>query len=159
MRVPDSLQVDTSRLREHLPCEIDRTGAGENTSYSVRRRYETLHVPEMGKDISSLLNLSQERLLRERGVAIDWDRVRQIAMIKSTKWETTAQSLFRKLALELREWSAGNILEISTKVSPDAGPAKYAELQRLANMKGRSLSAEQGTKTRAVLETLTVRAR
>ena len=37
--------------------------------------------------------------------------------------------------------------------------AKYAELQRLANMKGLSLTAEQGTKTRAVLETLTVRAR
>jgi hypothetical protein len=47
VRVSDSLQVDTSRLREHFPCEIDRTGAGENTSYSVRRKYKTLHVPEM----------------------------------------------------------------------------------------------------------------
>jgi CYTH domain len=159
VRVPDRLQVDTSRLREHFPCEIDRTGAGENTSYSVRRKYKTMHVPEMGKDISSMLNPSQERLLREAGVAIDWARVMQIAMIKSTKWETKTQSPFRKLALELWEWSAGNILEISTKVSPDAGPAKYAELQRLVNMKGLSLSAEQGTKTRAVLETLTVRAR
>jgi CYTH domain len=159
VRVPDSLQVDTSRLREHFPCEIDRTGAEENTSYSVRRKYKTLHVPGMGKDISSLLNPSQERLLREARVAIDWARVMQIAAIKSTKWETTAQPPFRKLALELWEWSAGNILEISTKVSPDAAPTKYAELQRLANVKGLSLSAEQGTKTRAVLETLTVRAR
>jgi CYTH domain len=159
VRVPDSLQVDTSRLREHFPCEIDRTGVGENTSYAVRRKYKTLHVPEMGKDISRLLNPSQERLLREAGVAIDWARVMQIATIKSTKWETKAQSPFRKLALELWEWPAGNILEISTKVSADAGPAKYAELQQLANMKGLSLSAEQGTKTRAVLETLTVRAR
>jgi CYTH domain-containing protein len=159
VRVPDSLQVDTSRLREHFPCEIDRTGAGENTSYAVRRKYKTLHVPEMGKDISSLLNPSQERLLREAGVAIDWARVMQIATIKSTKWETTAQPPFRKLALELWEWSAGNILEISTQVSADVGPAKYAELQQMANMKGLSLSAEQGTKTRAVLETLTARAR
>jgi hypothetical protein len=160
VRVPgSSLQIDASRLREHFPCEIDRTGAGENTSYSVRRKYKTLHVPEMGKDISSLLNPSQEKLLREARVAIDWARVMQIANIKSTKWGSTAQSPFRKLALELWEWSAGNILEVSTKVSPHAGPAKYAELQRLANTKGLSLSTEQGTKTRTVLETLTVPAR
>jgi len=160
MRVPEgNQQVDTTQLREHFPCEIDRTGAGEDTDYSVRCKYKAPQVPETGIDISRLLSSPQERLLREARVSIDWVRVMRIANIKSTKWETTAQSPFRKLALELWEWSAGSILEISTKVSPDSGAATYAELQRLLKMKGLSLSAEQGTKTRAVLETLTMRAR
>jgi hypothetical protein len=156
VRVPEGNQlVDTSQVREHFPCEIDRTGAGENTSYAVRRKYKPPQVPEKGSDISSLLSSPQERLLREAHVAIDWTRLTRIADINSTKWETISQSAFRKLALELWEWPGGSILEISTKVSPDAGPVKYAELQRLVTMKSLSLSAEQGTKTRAVLETLT----
>jgi hypothetical protein len=160
VRVPEGgNQADNSKLREHFPCEIDRTGAGENTSYSVRRKYRAPQVPDKGHDILSLLSPAQERLLRETHAAIDWARVTQIANIKSTKWETSPQSRFHKLALELWVWPAGSILEISTKVSPDAGPSAYAELQRLANREGLSLSAEQGTKTRAVLETHTVPAK
>jgi hypothetical protein len=109
----------------------------------------------MGSDISSLLSPPQKRLLQEARVSIDWARVVRIANIKLTKWETTGQSPFRKLTLELWEWPAGNILELSTKVGPDAGQSKYAELQRLVNMKSLSLSARQGTKTSMVLETLT----
>jgi len=160
VRVPEGdKQVDTARLRKLFPCEIDRTGTGEDTDYSVRREYKAPQVPETGSDINSLFSPQQQRLLREAHASIDWARVMRIANIKSTKWETTAQPSFRKLALELWEWSAGSILEISAKVSPETGPATYAELQRLANKKGLSLSAEQGTKTRAVLETLRVRAK
>src|SRR5271170_1797766 len=76
VRVPEgSTRLDNSQLRQHFPCEIDRTGAGENTSYSVSRKYKTLQVPELGNDIASLLSPSQERLLREARVAIDWARV------------------------------------------------------------------------------------
>jgi hypothetical protein len=160
VRVPEGGKpADTTQLRDLFPCEIDRTGTGEDTDYSVRREYKAPQVPEMGSDLNSLLSPSQKRLLREAHASIDWARVMRIANIQSTKWETTAQPPFRKLTLELWEWSAGSILEISTKASPDAGPATYARLQRLANRKGLSLSAEQGTKTRAVLETLTVRAK
>jgi len=156
VRVPEGKkQVDTSQLSELFPCEIDRTGAGENTSYAVRSKYKAPQIPEMGSDIFSLLSPPQERLLREARVSIDWARVMRIANIKSTKWETKAQSPFRKLTLELWEWPAGDILELSTKVGPEAGPSKDAELQRLVNTKGLSLSASQGTKTRMVLETLT----
>jgi hypothetical protein len=156
VRVPEgNKQVDTSRLREHFPCETNRTGAGEDTNYSVRRKYKARQVPEMGSDISSLLSPPQKILLQEARVSIDWARVVRIANIKLTKWETTGQSPFRKLTLELWEWPAGNILELSTKVGPDAGQSKYAELQRLVNMKSLSLSARQGTKTSMVLETLT----
>jgi hypothetical protein len=155
VRVPEgSNRLDDSQLREHFPCEIDRTGAEENTSYSVARKYKTSQVPEMGTDVSRLLSPSQEKLLREARVAIDWARVTRMSDITATKWETTSQPPFRKLALELWEYPAGKILEISTKVSPGTGPAKYAELRRLANMKGLSSSAEQSTKTRTVLETL-----
>jgi hypothetical protein len=155
VRLSEDNKVDTSQLHEHFPCEIDLTGAGENTSYAIRRKYKTPQVPEKGKEIFSLLSPPQERLLRDARVSIDWDRVKRIANIESTKWETTTQPPFRKLALELWEWQAGNILEVSTKVGSEAGQTTYAELQRLVRMKSLLLSTSQGTKTRMVLETLT----
>jgi hypothetical protein len=147
-------QVDTIQLREHFPCEVNWTGAGEDTNYSVRRKYKTQQLPEIGSDISSLLSPPQKRLLQEARVSIDWARVGRIANIKLTKWETTDQSPFHKLILEAWEWPTGNILELSTKVAPNAGELKYAELQRLVKVKNLSLSARQGTKTSVVLETL-----
>jgi len=156
VRAPEgNKQVDTTKLRGQFPCEIDRTGEGENSSYSVRRKYRPLHVPETGHDILGLLSLEQKRLLQEAQVSIDWTRVTRIANIKSTSWETSAQPPFRKLTMELWEWPTGDVLEISTKVEPEAGPSNYAELQRLVNDKGLSLSAIQGTKTKRVLETIT----
>ena len=54
------------------------------------------------------------------------------------------------------EWPEGKILELSTKVAPDAGASKYADLERLADTKGLSLSTSQGAKTSTILgETLT----
>jgi hypothetical protein len=146
---------DNSQLRKHFPCEIDQTGAGENTSYAVRRKYKTPQVPEMGKEIFNLVSPPQQKLLRDARISIDWARVKRIANIKSTKWETTTQPPFRKLALELWESQEGNILEVSTKIEPDAAQSTNAELRRLVRMKNLSLSTCQGTKTRMVLETLT----
>src|SRR6266436_6092060 len=102
VRVPeDNKQVDTSRLREQFQCEIDRTGAGENTSFSVGRKYKPGQIPEIGADILSVLSAPQKRLLQEARASIDWAQVRRISDIKSTKWETAGQPPFRKLALEL----------------------------------------------------------
>jgi hypothetical protein len=154
VRLSQDSKVDASKVREHFPCEIDLTGAGENTSYAVRQKYKTPRIPEMGKEVFSLLSAPQQKLLRDARASIDWDRVKRIADIESTKWETTSQPPFRKLALELWESQAGNILEISTKVGPDAAQTTYAELQRLVRMKSLLLSTSQGTKTRMVLETL-----
>jgi hypothetical protein len=154
VRLFEDNKADTSQLREHFPCEIDRTGAGENTSYAVRRKYKTPQVPEMGKEIFSLLSPPQQKLLRNVRVSIDWARVKRIANIESTEWETTTQPPFPKLALELWKCQAGNILEVSTKVGPDAAQSTYAELQRLVRMKSLLLSTSQGTKTRMVLEAL-----
>jgi hypothetical protein len=156
VRVPEgSKQADTSHLRELFPCEIDRTGARENVSFSVRSKYKAPQVPELGTEISSLLNAQQRMLVRETRASIDWAKVMRIASINSTKWEATTQPPFGKLTLELWEWPAGNILEVSTKAGPDAGPSKYAELQRMVRIKGLSLSPEQDTKTKIVLETIT----
>jgi hypothetical protein len=150
-----SQQVDTTQLRDHFPCEIDRTGAGDDTDYAVRRKYKALQAPETGSDIFSLLSPPQKRLLQEARVSIDWARVKRIVTIHATKWEALTQSPFRKLALELWESPAGNILELSAKTEPDSGQSNYAELQRLGNVKSLSLNASQGTKTSAVLESVT----
>jgi hypothetical protein len=157
VRVPEDNKDNkarTSELHEHFPCEIDQTGAGKNTSYAVRRKYKTPQVPEMGEEVFSLFSPTQQKLLREARASIDWARVKRIADIESTKWESTTQPPFRKLALELWKWQAGNILEVSTKVGTDAAPSAYVELQRRVRMKSLSLSTSQGTKTRMVLETL-----
>lgn len=145
-------QVDTSLIREHFPCEINRTGAGEEIDYAVKKKYETLQVPEMGADIFRLLSPPQKTLLQKARVAIDWTRVAKIANIRTMSWETATQSPFRKLALELWESPAGNIVEISAKVEPDAEQRKFAELQQLMNKKGLSLATSQGSKTSTLLE-------
>ena len=148
-------QIDTALLREHFPCEIDQSGAGEETSYAIQRKYSPPQVPEKGLDIVSQFSTSQEQLLRDLGASIDWVRVQRIADIRSTKWDAAAQPPLGKLALELWEWPTGKVLEVSTKTGPGGGESTYAELQRLLKVKNLSLSAEQGTKTRIVLETLT----
>jgi hypothetical protein len=144
-----------SQLRPHFPCEIDRTGAGENTSYSVQRKYKTPSVPKLANKIAGLLGRPQQRLLQEAQVSIDWTQVTRFASIQSTKWEANVQLPFRKFSLELWEWPGGSILELSTRVEPGAGQSGYAELQRLVASRSLPLSAKQGTKTRMVLEALT----
>jgi hypothetical protein len=136
VRLPKGNQlVDNSRLRERFPCEIDRTRAAANTSYAVARKYKAAKVSETGDNIFNLLSASQIKLLHEAQVSIDWERVKRIANINSTKWKTTSQSPFGELALELWEWPVGKILELSAKVEFDAEASKYAELERLVKMK------------------------
>lgn len=155
-RVPgDDRQIGASPLRQQFPCETNRTRDGEDTDYSVRRKYEVRPVPERGSEISRVLSPLQRRLLREAGASIDWGRVKKIAEVKVIKWEAMSQSPFSKLTLEMWEWSTGNILELSAKAKPDAGPSNYAELQRLVDMKGLASSPSQGAKTSIVLEAVT----
>jgi hypothetical protein len=148
------LRVDSPELLEQFPCEIDRTRAAADTSYAVGRRYKTAKVPEIGRDIYRLFSASQKKLLSETRVSIDWARVIRIVSINSTKWKTGARSPYGKLALELWEWPAGKILELSAKAPPAADVSKYAELERLLRMKDLSLNASQDTKTNIVLQTL-----
>ncbi|MGA9497641.1 MAG: hypothetical protein WBV41_17400 [Terriglobales bacterium] len=154
VRVPDSSgQDDTSRLRTNFACEINRTGAGEDTDYSVKRKYTTEQVPESGADLFKLLSPAQKTLLQEARVSIDWTRVRKLADIKSTQWESTPQPQLGRLALELWEWSSASVLEISAKAGPDAERSMYAELQQLVHRKGLSLNTSQGSKTSMILGT------
>jgi hypothetical protein len=153
VRIPeDSESTNAIGLREHFPCEIDRNGSGENTSYSVRRKYKVRQVTEKGSDIAALLSSAQKKLLQIAGLSIDWSRVRKMVSIDVTKWEATSQSHFRKLALELWKWPAGTILEVSAKVGPGMGRTEYEALEGLMNRKGLALDARQTTKTRVVLE-------
>jgi hypothetical protein len=155
LRSPQGNQrVENSQLREQFPCEIDRTRAAAETSYAVGRRYKAVRVPETGTDIYSLLSDSQKKLLDEAHVSIDWARVVRIANINSTKWQTGIYSPYGKLALELWEWPQGKILELSAKAPPGTDSSKYAQLERLLTMKDLSLSANQGTKTTTVLESV-----
>lgn len=155
VRLPEEKQkIANSASSEPFPCEIDRTKSAADTSYAVMRKYEAIKVPANGKSIYNLLNTSQIRLLHEAQVSIDWGRVVRIASIESTKWETTTQSPSGSLTLELWEFSAGKVLELSSKVRPEAEMSKLADLERLLKINNLSLSASQDTKTNTVLETL-----
>ena len=145
-------EIDTSHLREHFPCELDRTADREEVSFSVGRKYNPSQVPETGNDILNGLSRSQRKLLQEARVSIDWTRVKSLASIKLTKWEAEGGPSFRKFALELWESPQGNILELSTRVEPGAGASKYTELRRFLSQKDLPLSASQSTKTSTVLE-------
>jgi hypothetical protein len=155
VRLPEkNEQADDPNLHSHFHCEIDKSGEGENISYSARRKYKVARLPERGTDISTQFSPPQARLLRAAGGSIDWDRVVRIADIKSTKWETSLQP-FRNLSLELWEWPTGSILEISTKVGPDERQSMFEELKRLVKKKNLTLNSRQGTKTSMVLEAIT----
>lgn len=143
-----------SRGQENFKCETDMIGGESIRSYSIQIKYSASLVPDGGSDIFTLFSEGQKKLLKQAGVSIDWGRVRRIATIKSTDWNTWTQPPFGKLTLELWELPTGSILELSTKVGHNRGQPSYAELVRLVNANFLSISAKQSTKTRMVLETL-----
>jgi hypothetical protein len=150
----DNQRLDEPELRRQFPCEIDRTQAAAVTSFAVRRRYKGTTVPVTGIEIVGLLDASQKQLLSAVGTSIDWASVTRIVEIRSTTWETTGESPPGKLALELWEWPAGKVLELSARADPDSEVSKYAELERLVKTKGLSLSDRQDTKTSIALKTV-----
>lgn len=136
-------------------CEVDLTGAGPVSSYSVIRRFLPEQILETGDDISGLLSPAQKQLLKEAQVSVDWSRIKRIAEITSTSWQTETQPHLGKLSLELWKWPGGKILELSTRVSRDAGLSTYLELQRLVSSERLSMSPIQKNKTSIVLEAIT----
>ena len=147
--------TDPSGLGRGFKCEVDLIGGNAIPSYSVRRKYAVTRLPETGADILALLNAGQKELLKKAEISVDWTSVKRIADIQSTDWQTKAQPHFPKLTLELWEWSGGRVLELATKVGPDAGPSTYKELQQLAKTKGVALNSTQQAKTAMVLDMLT----
>jgi hypothetical protein len=152
-RPADEHQLDTSYPTRYR-CEIDRTQAGADISYTAEEKYKRANVPKTGEDIYNLLGSSQVGLLREAQIAIDWTQVRNVVGISFTKWEAPADSPSGELALELWVWPGGKILELSAKTGPGSGASRIAELERLVKMKNLSLSASQVTKTSFVLNTV-----
>ena len=142
---------EMSRLRAQFACEVDRTQAAEIESYAVERQYETAKIPEIGADVYDRLSDSQKQLLRAARFSIDWTRVKRIATINSTQWKTSRRSAYGKLALELWEWPAGRILEVSAKISPAQYASNRLDLADLVRAKGLPLSLDQNTKTTTVL--------
>jgi hypothetical protein len=158
LRPPNGSRAnDNYQLRSRFPCEIDRTRAKAETSYAVGIQYRVAKAPALGTEVQALLSASQKNLLNDAGVSIDWARVVRIANISSTKWRTSAHSPHGRLALELWEWRAGKILEISAKAPPTSDSSKYEELAALLEKNGVPLNANQDTKTTTVLETLAIK--
>jgi len=147
--------VDPSGGRERYKCEADVIGGVENPSFSLVIKYGSAKTPETGEALFGLLSEGQKQLLKDTKVQIDWKRVKRIAEIRSTSWTTRANRPLGKLSLELWEWPNGSILEVSTKVTADAGPATYVELRELANKNGLALNKNQQAKTTIALEEIT----
>jgi hypothetical protein len=145
---------DNALLRARFPCEIDRTRGRADLSYAVERQIQLAKVPETGTEVNRLLSPSQQKLLASAGVSIDWDRVAKIASIRSIKWQTGTRSAHGKLALELWQWRAGEMLEVSSRLPSASDTLKYEELELLLKASGLSLNANQGTKTTTVLESV-----
>jgi hypothetical protein len=143
--------VDPSGGHERYKCEVDLNGGVENQSFSLQNRYVAAKAPETGEELFQLLSEGQKKLLEDSKVQIDWKRVRRIAEIQSTSWTTRAKTPLGKLSLELWEWPNGSILEVSKKVTPDAGQATYIELRNLANSNGLALNTNQHSKTSIAL--------
>jgi hypothetical protein len=155
VRLPEgSNQLESSKLGEQFGCEIDRTEAGANTSYSVGQNYKNSRVPEAGEDIFSALSFRQRELLEKAHVSINWSQVRRTPGIRSTTWATPSKSPSGKLTLEYWEFPGSSILELSARSPGNEWELKSADLHRLAKSKGLLQSANQETKTSTVLRGL-----
>jgi hypothetical protein len=137
-----------------VKCEVDLTGDGANSSYSIGRNLAAERLPQTGSDVSILLSPSQTKLLNDAKISVDWTHIQRIAAIESTTWQTRTQTNFGRLSLELWEWAGGKVLELSTKVSKDESLSVYTELQKLVRTKGLSTSPDQRAKTAIVLEAI-----
>jgi hypothetical protein len=135
-------------------CEVDLTREGAISSYSITRQLATDELPQTGTDVSRLLSPAQIRLFEDAHVSVDWTRVKRVAEITSTDWQTQSQPQLGKLTLELWEWAGGRVLELSTKVPSDAGPSSYTELEQLVKTKQLAMSADQRVKTSVALEAI-----
>jgi hypothetical protein len=139
---------------DDFKCEVDQTGEGSVSSYSIRRRYVSDELPQTGNEVSLLLSHEQKKLLSDAQVSVDWNRVKRIAEVTSSSWQAKAQPQFGKLGLELWEWSGGKILELSTKVPSEAASSSYMQLRQLMETKHLSMSPTQRPKTSIVLQSL-----
>ncbi len=146
-----SSHTETTTLQENFACEIDRTEAGANTSYSVDESYQDRRVPESGEDLLRALNPRQRELLNDAHVSIAWSGVKRVPVIHSTSWKTPPDSRFRKLTLEYWEFSGSRLLELSARSSANEWKLRSADLHRIAKSQGLLPSASQDTKTTTVL--------
>jgi hypothetical protein len=144
-----------SEGRDGLKCEVDLTRNGANSSYSITRQLATGKLPETGADVFRLLSPAQIKLFEDAQVSVDWTGVKRIAEIISTDWQTQSQPHLGKLTLELWEWPGGKVLELSTKVSLDAGSSTYPKLQQLIRTKQLVMNPDQRVKTNIALEAVT----
>lgn len=151
----EKIFADPTGGRESFKCEVDLAANESNISYSIRNAFIGSQIPSTGNDLYRVLSEGQRKLLRAAQVSIDWNRVKRVSDIHATDWQITLGGPGAKLALELWEWPGGKILELSKKTGDKSSPAAYEELlqlRQLAIAKGLSLSADQRSKTRIVLE-------
>jgi hypothetical protein len=155
LRPPKEKKITvSSEGHDDLKCEVDLIGGSAVSSYSISKRYDLEQLPESGNDVFHSLSPGQKKLLNDANISVDWTRVKRIAEIRTAAWKTEAQPHLGKLTLELWEWPGGKVLELSTKVSPDAGPPTYTELQQLVRTERLSMSPTQLAKTSIALEAI-----
>jgi hypothetical protein len=155
-RAPDRERLSrTTGGGSNFKCEVDLTGNGANPSYSITTQLTADKLPQTGTDVSRLLSSAQIELFEDAHVSVDWTRVKRVAEITSTDWQTRSQPNVGKLTLELWEWPGGKVLELSTKVSSDAGSSAYTTLQQLVKRKQLAMSPDQRVKTSIALEAIT----
>jgi hypothetical protein len=155
LRLPSGKKFSTpSETLTGFKCEVDQTRGGANSSYSITRQLTAEELPHTGTDVSRLLSAAQTKLFEDAHVSVDWSRVKRVAEITSTDWQTQFKPHLGKLTLELWQWPGGRILELSTKVSSDAGPSSYTELQQLVQTNQLAMSPDQRVKTSIALEAI-----
>jgi hypothetical protein len=135
-------------------CEVDLTQDGATSSYSITKKLATGKLPETGVDALRLLSPAQIKLFENAHVSVDWTRVKRVAELTSTSWQTQSQPHLDKLTLELWQWPGGRVLELSAKAPANASASTYIELQHLVKAKQLAMSPDQRVKTSIALEAI-----
>ena len=92
LRPPNGKEFSTpSEGLAGFKCEVDLTQEGANSSYSITRQLAMEELPQTGTDVSRLLSAAQIKLFEDAHVSVDWTRVKRVAEIISTDWQTQSQ--------------------------------------------------------------------
>ncbi|MBA2661498.1 MAG: hypothetical protein H0U74_04340 [Bradymonadaceae bacterium] len=153
--------VDAELLgREGFKCEIDRSPDKEVSSCSftvVQDKGEIADVARGARAIDKLFSARQELFAQEflGDQTIAWDTLEVLGPIEVLKWKVSTKKLEQRLTLELWTLADGTqMLEVSTKVTPDQADKVQTKMLAYIASKGLRIDAEQITKTRVAMTSM-----
>ena len=159
LRPFEASDIDPSWLElEGFKCEVDRSIDHETSSCSYTVAQDAGEIDAVGdgdRDIDKLFSSEQEDFLWSYGPYPWWSELDALGPIEARVWTIDTDALPDKVTAELWFMPDGSeVLELSMKVPVDDGDDGMDALVDFTDERGLDLDADQESKTRRALESL-----